>query len=144
MRCLTRNKQKFYYANYQGLAKMYDNSGNFTGEYQLSYTEPILAYGNISPSRGDAYTSPFGVTDTGIDKVIVMSDPAFPIAETSILWIDNASSVSGNSEPIVGQAVVGRAVLGGSSPAHDYKVVRIARSLNSISIAIKKVDVDNA
>lgn len=121
MRCLNRNKRPFYYANYQGMVKMYDTSGNFTGEYELSYSTPVLVYGNISPARGDAYTSPFGVTDVGIDKVIVLSDPNFPIAETSVIWIEKETS-----------------------DAYDYKVVRIARSLNSISIAIKKVVVDNA
>ena len=143
MRCLNRNKQKFYYANYQGMSKIYSD-GKFTGEYQLTYSEPTLAYGNISPARGDAYTSPFGITDTGIDKVIVLSNPAFPITETSVLWIDNAGLLSSNSEAIVGQALVGQAVVGAGSPAYDYTVVRIARSLNSISIAIKKVDVTNA
>lgn len=120
MRCLNRNKQPFYYANYQGMVKMYDTSGNFTGEYELSYSTPELVYGNISPARGDAYTSPFGVTDVGIDKVIVLSDPNFPIAETSVLWIEKDPAL----EP------------------YDYTVARIARSINSISIAIKKVDVD--
>lgn len=118
MRCLDRNKKPFYYANYQGMVKLYDNN-LFTGEYQLSYSEPVLAYGNISPARGDAYTSPFGISDIGIDKVIVLSDPNFPITETSVLWVEKAVT-----------------------DAYDYTVVRIARSINSISIAIKKVDVD--
>ena len=119
MRCLNRNKQPFYYANYQGMVKMYDTSGNFTGEYELSYSTPVLVYGNISPARGAIYDSPFGLSE-GIDKVIVLSDPDFPIYETSVLWVEKDVS-----------------------QAYDYTVVRIARSLNSISIAIKKVDVSD-
>lgn len=119
MRCLNRNKQPFYYANYQGMVKMTDTSGNFTGEYEISYTTPTLAYGNISPGTGAIYPSPFGLSE-GIDKIIVMSNPDFPISESSVLWLDNETT-----DP------------------YDYTVVRIARSLNSISIAIKKVDVSD-
>lgn len=118
MRCLNRNKQPFYYANYQGMVKMYDTSGNFTGEYELSYSTPVLVYGNISPARGAVYDSPFGLSE-GIDKVIVLSNPDFPIYETSVLWVER-----------------------GILESYDYAVVRIARSINSVSIAIKKVDVN--
>jgi hypothetical protein len=102
------------------MTEIYDNENHFTGEYKLLYNPPELAYGNISPARGDVYTSPFGLTE-GIDKVIVLEDPEFPIYEDSVLWIDR--------DPLGRQ--------------YDYTVVRIARSLNSISIAVKKVDVTN-
>mgnify|MGYP006916037026 CR=1 FL=1 len=118
MRCLNRNKQSFYYANYQGETKQMDASGYFTGEYAVTYSNPIQVYGNISPARGTEYESPFGITE-GYDKVIVLSNPYFPISETSVLWIENDTT-----------------------EAFDYVITKIARSLNSISIAIKKVDVD--
>lgn len=120
MRCLDRNKKSFYYANYSGMQKMTDSQGNFTGEYEVSYGEPIQAWGNISPARGTVYANPFGLTE-GYDKVIVMADPDMQIAETSVLWVDNDLEQS-----------------------FDYRIIKIARGLNSISIAIKKVDVDNA
>lgn len=118
MRCLNRNKRSFYYANYVGMSKLTDSGGNFTGEYGITYTNPTLVYGNISPARGADYSSPFGITE-GYDKVIVLSDPNFPIDDSSVLWIENDIT-----------------------DTFDYRIVRIARSLNSISIAIKKVDVD--
>lgn len=120
MRCLDRNKRRFYYATYEGMSKLTDSSGNFTGEYGVTYSDPIEVWGNISPSTGTVYESPFGLTE-GYDKVIVLADPAFPIAETSVLWLEKDIT-----------------------EAFDYTVVRIARSLNSVSIAIKKVDVNNA
>lgn len=119
MRCLNRNKKSFYYANYQGMSKLTDTGGHFTGEYGITYTDPIQVYGNISPATGTVYSNPFGLTE-GYDKIIVLADPDFPIAETSVLWIENDITDS-----------------------FDYRIVRIARSLNSISIAIKKVDVDD-
>ena len=118
MRCLNRNKQSFYYANYSGMNKLVDSNGHFTGEYGITYTNPTQAYGNISPATGSDYPSPFGVME-GYDKVIVMSNPNFPVTETSVLWIENDITDS-----------------------YDYIIVKIARSLNSVSIAIKKVDVD--
>lgn len=120
MRCLERNKKAFYYATYQGMEKLYDGNNQFTGEYGVAYSEPVLAYGNISPATGIINTNPFGLTE-GYDKILVMSDPNFPIAEDSVLWVDR-----------------------GITEAHDYTVVRVARSINSVSIAIKKVDVANA
>lgn len=120
MRCLDRNKKSFYYATYQGMSKLTDDNGNFTGEYGITYSEPIQVWGNISPASGSVYSNPFGLTE-GYDKIIVMADSDFPIAETSVLWVDNDITKS-----------------------FDYRIVRIARSLNSVSIAIKKVDVNNA
>lgn len=101
------------------MSKLTDAGGHFTGEYGITYTDPIQVYGNISPARGADYSSPFGITE-GYDKVIVLADPNFPVTETSVLWIENEIT-----DPF------------------DYRIVRIARSLNSISIAIKKVDVDD-
>lgn len=118
MRCLNRNKTQFYYANYSGQTKILDGDGYFTGEYGLSYTTPVEAWGNISPARGTDISNPFGITEN-YDKIIVLSDPQFPISETSVLWLENDITEE-----------------------YDYVVVRTARSLNSVSIAIRKVDVD--
>ena len=120
MRCLNRNKRRFYYANNEGMRQLIDEKGNFTGEYGISYSDPIEVWGNISPATGIVYESPFGLSE-GYDKVITLSDPQFPITESSVLWIEKDTS-----------------------KAFDYVVVRIARGLNSINIAIKKVDVNNA
>lgn len=117
MRCLDRNKKSFYYATYQGITKQTDSEGNFTGEYGISYSTPVQAYGNISPAKGNDFSSPFGVAEN-YDKIIVMADPNFPVETTSVLWIENATT-----DP------------------YDYIVVKVARSLNSVSIAVRKVDV---
>ena len=118
MRCLDRNKKPFYYANYSGKAKILDSDGYFTGEYGLSYTAPVRVWGNISPARGTDNSNPFGITEN-YDKIIVMNDPNIPIEETSVLWVEKDITEE-----------------------YDYVVVRTARSLNSVSIAIRKVDVN--
>lgn len=117
MRTLMRNLKPFYYANVTGTTAMVDSDNNYTGEYTITYTTPVLVKGNISASMGSVYESPFGLTE-GYDKVIVVDDPDLPIEESSVLWVNVATT----------------------NP-YDYVVSRIARSLNSVSIAIKKVDV---
>lgn len=117
MKTLFRNLRTFYYANVAGETALTDSQGYKTGEYEISYSTPTAVKGNISPAMGNAYESPFGITE-GYDKVIVCDEPDLPITSTSVLWVDREVT-----EP------------------YDYVVSRIARSINSISIAIKRVDV---
>lgn len=119
MKCLRRNKSKFYFANYEGDSPLLDEYGNETGEYKKSYSAPVEAKMNISPTRGETETMQFG--DALLyDRVIVMDFPAPEINEQSILWIDRTPE---NGAP------------------HDYIVKRVAKSLNSVSVAVSKVDV---
>ena len=53
------------------------------------------------------------------DRVLVTGDMECPIAETSVLWIDKQDT----------------------SKPYDYVVTGIARSLNSITIAVRKVQI---
>lgn len=119
MKCLNRNKTRFYYANYVKSVPLFDEYGNETGEGEAVYSEPIEAKMNISPTRGETETMQFG--DAFLyDRVIVMELPAPDINEQSILWIDRTPE--------------------GGIP-HDYIVKRVAKSLNSVSVAVIKVNV---
>lgn len=122
MRCLNRNSIGFYYAVYQGSTPVLtkDEYGNEieTGEYEVSYDEPEYARGNISPAKGAVAVEVFGSTE-GYDRVLVVDDPDTPIDEYTVLWVDTDDT----DEP------------------YDYIVRKVARSLNSASIAISKVNV---
>lgn len=122
MRTLLRNQKVFYYAPYIKRTEMKDEYGNLSGEYNVIYGDPVKVFGNISSAQGEMQTRQFGESET-YDKVIVLENPNIPIDEHSILWVDR--------EPINGKKKV----------AHDYIVKKVARSLNSVSIAISKVDV---
>jgi hypothetical protein len=87
MRALHRNKIRIFYANYRDKIHLKDEYGNLTGEYEISYTNPIAVCANVSAARGESTTRQFG-EDVNYDRIIVLDDPAFPITETSILWID--------------------------------------------------------
>lgn len=125
MRLLHRNKIRIFYANYRGKVPLKDEYGNLTGEYEISYTNPIAVCANVSAARGEATTRQFG-DDEGYDRVIVLDDPKFPITATSILWIDTLPEIAED---------------GSTETPHDYIVKQVAVSLNSVSIAVSKVNV---
>lgn len=121
MRCLNRNKQPFYYALYQGREAVTetDEYGNtlLTGEYRAKYSEPILELANISPASGATVTEIFGGSE-GYDKVLILAKPDTLIDEYSILWIGE-----------------------GTDSAHNYVVKKVSKSINSVAIAVSKVDI---
>ena len=125
MRALHRNKVRIFYANYRDKTPLKDEYGNLTGEYDISYDNPIAIMANVSAARGEATTRQFG-DDEGYDRVIVLDDPKFPVAGTSILWIDTPPEIAED---------------GSTETPHDYIVKQVATSLNSVSIAVSKVNV---
>ena len=126
MRTLLRNKTKFYYASYIGETETLDEYGNRTGEYIMSHSAPVEHSGNISPAKGEKQTEQFGESES-YDKVIVLDDRNAPIDEHSILWVDTLPSLNED---------------GTTATPHDYEVKAVARSLNGMSIAIRKVNVN--
>ena len=125
MRCMTRNKATFYYALYAGQTEIVDEYGNATGEYSVTYGNPTKMLGNVSAAQGEMQTRQFGKSES-YDKVIVLDDVNAPINEYSILWVDTLPHLNGD---------------GSTETPHDYVVKKVARSLNSVSIAIIKVGV---
>ena len=120
MRTLNRNKQAFYYALYKGKTPIVDENGFDTGDYTVTYETPVKMMANISPARGTADYEQFGIT-TNYTHTIVTDDMTCPIDQNSVLWIGKATTL-----------------------AHNYVVVQVARSLNSITIAIREVDIAKA
>ena len=124
MRTLNRNKIVFYYALYEGKEPVVDDYGNVTGEYEVKYSRPKKFRANISAANGKADVEQFGA-NVDYDKVIV--GDIFPqIDEYTIMWIDTV--------PVIDNE-------GKTETPHDYIVKKIARSLNSVSIAVSKVEV---
>lgn len=123
MKCLKRNESTFYYYLYDGKSPILDGAGNRTGEYILEYRAPVKCEGNISAGNGDAQVELFG-TGVTYNRVIVLDDANIPITETTLLCID----------------VPPQAYVPGEVPNHDYTVKAVAHSLNSVAIAISKVD----
>lgn len=127
MLTLHRNKQEFYYCLYEGKTALYDEDENPTGEYEISYSNPVKMLANISQATGNTSLEQFG-NSVDYDKVIVTADLNCPIDENTVLFIDNLPVVDDNGDYVFN---------------YDYVVTKIAKSLNSISIAVKKVSVND-
>lgn len=132
MRCLKRNRVPFWYALYSEKTPIVDDEGFQTGEYQIKYTNPIKAYANISPSIGETETRQFGIPEE-YDKVMVMDLPSV-IDEYSILWIDSEPEITADGKLVEEEGEI--------KTPNDYIVKKVAKSLNSVSYAIKKVTVN--
>ena len=125
MQCMAINKTKFYYALYIKSEEILDEYGNGTGEYEVFHDVPTKAFGNISSAMGETQVRQFGESES-YDKVIVLDNKNTPIDEYSILWVDTLPHLNED---------------GTTNTPHDYIVKKVARSLNSVSIAISKVNV---
>lgn len=123
MKIMERNKTSFWYLLYQGKERATNKDGDETGEKRVVYSEPVVMRANVSAATGYAQTEQFGNFIT-YDKVIVTDDMDCPIDENSVLFLDK--------EPEYDQD---------GNPLYDYTVRRVAKSLNSISIAVSKVTV---
>lgn len=117
MRTAQRNGQKIYYATYDKKTPILDEYGNQTGEYAVTYNPPVAFYLTVSAARGTADIEQFGI-GLNYSKTMVTHDMTCPIDEATKLWIGRETS-----EP------------------HNYVVVSVARSINSIAYAIREVTV---
>lgn len=124
MRTLLRNKQRFWFANITGTTRTVDEYGYETGESEVAYSEPVEFEANISAARGTTDLDAFGI-NTNYTKTIVTDDLTLPIDKSTILWIDCEPDENGEAGNI----------------KHDYVVVAVAKSINSVTIAIKEVSV---
>lgn len=122
MRCLERNKSDLWYSNYLGKT-MNTEDGYETGEETISYSEPVKVRANVSPPSGRVFVDKFG-NAIDYDKVIVSDEVKLPVTESSVLFIDVTpeQDAYGNWN-------------------YDYVVKKIARSLNSVTIAVSRREV---
>ena len=125
MRTLKKNKRDFYYALFVKREAIPDEYGNPSGEFNFYYDNPVKSQENISAARGETATMQFG-DSKNYDRVMTLSDTKTPINELSRLWIDRIPVIESD---------------GSTKTPHDYDVMKVATSINSVSMAIKKVDV---
>lgn len=133
MRTMLRNKSTFYYALYKEKVAKTDEYGNVTGEYDVIHENPVEFKANISAAKGETTTRQFGESES-YDKVIVMDNVSPDIDEYTILWVDTVPELDETGALAVNDD-------GEVITPHDYIVKKVAKSLNSVSIAISKVTV---
>lgn len=123
MKVMERNKRTFWYCLYDRKEPIIDEDGNETGEEQIVYKPAQSLRANISAASGSSQVEQFGNL-AGYDKVIVLDDISCPIDENTVLFIDKEPEYDEDGKPL-----------------YDYMVKRVAKSLNSVSIAVTKVSV---
>lgn len=133
MRCSERNKRDFWYAPFQSSSNMVDEYGNELNETTVAYGNPVACKGNVSAARGETAVRQFGEYES-YDRVIVMDDPDTPINEYAVLWVDSIPTLNEDGSLATNND-------GSPVTPWDYTVKKVARSLNSVSIAISKVTV---
>lgn len=105
-----------------------DEDGNIVETNVPVYSDPVKIRANVSVAEGQRFVESTSAQMFGLaidyDKVIVLDDVNCPIEESSVLYIDKSPYADD-----------------GTLTAYDYRVTRISKSLNSISIAVKRVDV---
>lgn len=123
MKLMERNKVPFWYCLFDRKEPILDEDGNDTGDQKVFYAEAVPIRANVSSATGTAQIEQFGNLDH-YDKVIVTEDMSCPIDETTVLFVDKEPEYDAEGQPL-----------------YDYIVRRVARSLNVVAYAIRKVSV---
>lgn len=118
MRDLRRNRQEVQYALYLGEQAILDGDGLDTGETGPAYSEPVRAMLNVSPASGAADNQLFGNFADYTHTIVTTRE--FPFDEQTVMWI---------GVPI--------------DQPHNFKVTRVAKSLNGWVFALKAENVRN-
>ena len=133
MRCLLRNKSKMYYRYFQDKTPLKDEYGNSTGEYKNNYGPLIEFYAYVTPDKGTVDVRRFG-DQLSYDRVIVLDNESPEINEYSKLWVDTMPTFDEYGHVVVNDDLE-------VSVPPDYRVKKVAKSLNSTLVAISKVNV---
>ena len=121
MRTVKRNKRPVAFAFYQGVTELTDDDGLLTGEYEVSYTEPVKTLMNVSGGRGQADIALFGLTQT-FARTATTEDLTTPFNTQTVMWVEKDP----DTEPF------------------DYRVVAVSRTINQVVLALAEVETDEA
>ena len=119
MRTLKRNKRPVAFAFYEGAAEILGEDGSHTGEYRVTYTEPVKTLMNVSGGRGQADIALFGLTQT-FARTATTEDLVTPFNTETVFWIETDPD---------------------KDESFDYRVVAVARTINQVVLALSEVEV---
>lgn len=121
MRTSQRDKRPVAYASYVGIQELTDEYGNYTGEYDVEYSEPIKTLMNVSGGRGQADIALFGLTQN-FSRTAVTQDLETDWNTEMVMWVERDP----DTEPF------------------DYRISQVARTINQVVLALEEVDVSHA
>lgn len=126
MRNLAKNKQTISYLNFIRTEKVKDDNNHYTSEKIVIYTKAKQIKAHVSGAKGSSMVEVFG-TDISYDKTILLTKSEFKatkITENSVFFIDTPVAYADENHYV---------------PLYDYRVRRIAVTINEVLIAIEKV-----
>lgn len=126
MRNLARNKSPLSFCNYKGEEAYVDEHGFKTGEKIIAYYPLVKIKAHVSGAKGSSYIEIFG-TDVSYDKTILLTKAEFVrygITENTVFFIDIYPKYEDQAK---------------KKPLYDYRVKRIAETINEVVIAVEKV-----
>lgn len=121
MRTAQRNQRPVAYAFYSGITELVDDDGNYTGESEVSYTEPVKTLMNVSGGRGQADVALFGLTQN-FSRTAVTQDLETEWNTEMVMWVERDP----DTQPF------------------NYRVAAVARTINQVVLALEEVDVSDA
>lgn len=121
MRTSQRDKRPVAYASYVGIQELTDEYGNYTGEYDVEYSEPVKTLMNVSGGRGQADIALFGLTQN-FSRTAVTQDLETDWNTEMVMWVEHDP----DTEPF------------------DYRISQVARTINQVVLALEEVDVSHA
>lgn len=100
MRSLEKNRRTLYYALYNEKIEKFDENGDFTGDYIVGYSAPVIFLANLSAGKGSTQADIFGV-NVDFTRTISTTDVSLPISETSLVWYESEPKVlpNGTADP---------------------------------------------
>ena len=130
MRDLQSNTRQLWYALYAGKTEVVDAHGDYTGDKEASYEEPVSFRAHLSATRGTQ-----GFTGTGssydyfgadikYDLIISTSKMDLPINEYSLVWTHEPER-TGGGDVDYSQA--------------EFRVTAVARGLHHMKYAIRSL-----
>lgn len=120
MKVLKHNKKTTYYSLYLGDKEVMQD-GMRTGRFEPLRSAPIEFKVNVSATQGHAYVRPFGLWGD-FSAIMVTDDMETPFDLNTVFWVDK--------DPL--------------TEPYNFIVVRVSRSINSTTIALKEVSIANA
>lgn len=157
MKTLERNRQPIFYATQTGKTEIIDADGYKTGQYELTFSNIIAQKQNISAAKGSADVDIFG-QNTNYSKTAVTSVLDLNINETSRAWVGfgNVYPYDSAEDYYIGDKCYHGSSLytcianttGTWNPSawgvisHNYVVVGVAKSLNSVTYALREVKIN--
>lgn len=146
MRTLSRNKQAVYYALYGNTEDVTDDYGNIVGN-ETTYGSVNLLMANVSPAKGDAELQQFGINEDYTRTIV--TDKKLPINEATIMWVGlgrlpvyDTADIYTDGDTVIKDGQIVRLKNGVFVEVpYNHKVVKVAKSLNSTTYAVKEVNV---